>query len=213
MEPKRCPKCRLTNTATAIWCDCGHVFDVEAARSFGRDESSEGYDRPLHGILICSTCGLINPPRSLCCDCGYTFRHPPEGPEREPSLTEAIIVDCPACARRLRLQPPLGRREFKCPSCGSRFHAFNQAGKQPELQVLFDPSDLASYFELLGTTPSVSDKELQSAYRKRLHEYHPDKVASLGAELQELAEAKTKQINEAYTLIVEYRARKGVAPR
>lgn len=33
---------------------------------------------------------------------------------------------------------------------------------------------------------------------KRVSEYHPDKVATLGEELRKLAEEKTKQINEAY---------------
>lgn len=34
-----------------------------------------------------------------------------------------------------------------------------------------------------------------------MQSYHPDKVASLGDELKELAEKKTKDINEAYAYL------------
>jgi len=40
--------------------------------------------------------------------------------------------------------------------------------------------------------------EIREAYRRLMSQYHPDKVASLGRELQELAEAKTKGIQLAY---------------
>jgi DnaJ like chaperone protein len=52
---------------------------------------------------------------------------------------------------------------------------------------------------------------MKSAYRKRVAEYDPDKVAALGAELRGLAEAKTKQINEAYRLIEQHRFGRGAA--
>ncbi len=40
--------------------------------------------------------------------------------------------------------------------------------------------------------------EIREAYRRRISQYHPDKVAALGRELQELAEAKSKDITIAY---------------
>ena len=36
------------------------------------------------------------------------------------------------------------------------------------------------------------------AYRARMSEYHPDKVASLGPDIRALAEQKAKEINAAY---------------
>jgi DnaJ like chaperone protein len=45
---------------------------------------------------------------------------------------------------------------------------------------------------------SASGKEIQSAYRARMQEYHPDKVAHLGDELQKLAHEKSQDIQRAY---------------
>jgi len=40
--------------------------------------------------------------------------------------------------------------------------------------------------------------EIRDAYRRLISQYHPDKVAALGRELQALAEAKSKDIAVAY---------------
>jgi uncharacterized membrane protein YkvA (DUF1232 family) len=53
-------------------------------------------------------------------------------------------------------------------------------------------------YEILGITRSASRDAIQSAYRARMQEYHPDKVAHLGEELQELALEKSQQIQRAY---------------
>lgn len=54
------------------------------------------------------------------------------------------------------------------------------------------------WHDVLGVSPRASLEEVQSAYRERIGKYHPDKVASLGQELRDLAEAKSKEINRAY---------------
>ena len=54
---------------------------------------------------------------------------------------------------------------------------------------------------ILDTDRNSSIEQLKSAYRKIIIEYHPDKVASLGKELKELAEQKTQEINKAYQVI------------
>ena len=41
-------------------------------------------------------------------------------------------------------------------------------------------------------------KNSEVNYHLKIREYHPDKVASLGKELKELAEFKSKEINSAY---------------
>ncbi len=58
--------------------------------------------------------------------------------------------------------------------------------------------DVVSPYETLGVDRSVAGEELRAAYLSRIAQYHPDKVAALGAELRELAERKSKEINEAY---------------
>ena len=36
------------------------------------------------------------------------------------------------------------------------------------------------------------------AYKRRISEYHPDKVAQMGEEIRALAERRSKEINAAY---------------
>jgi DnaJ-class molecular chaperone len=51
----------------------------------------------------------------------------------------------------------------------------------------------------LGIEPDATQTQIKSAYRKAMSEYHPDKVAHLGADLKELAARRTVEINEAYS--------------
>jgi restriction system protein len=56
----------------------------------------------------------------------------------------------------------------------------------------FDP------YVVLGVTRSASREEIRIAYHREMADYHPDKVAHLGAELRELANRKAQAINRAY---------------
>ncbi len=56
----------------------------------------------------------------------------------------------------------------------------------------FDPH------EILGIDSSASGEEIQAAYRARMHEYHPDKVAHLGEELQKVSHRMAVEIQQAY---------------
>ncbi len=53
-------------------------------------------------------------------------------------------------------------------------------------------------YGILGIDSSASGQEIQAAYRARMHEYHPDKVAHLGEELQKVAHRKAVEIQQAY---------------
>ena len=53
-------------------------------------------------------------------------------------------------------------------------------------------------YRVLGVKSMASAEEIKAAYRLRIAEYHPDKVAHLGPELRTLADKKTKAIQRAY---------------
>jgi DnaJ-domain-containing protein 1 len=77
------------------------------------------------------------------------------------------------------------------PSEGTPFGQASSAGGSKESEA-FNP------YAVLGVTPSASAEMIQTAYRARMKEYHPDKVAHLGEELQRLAHEKSQQIERAY---------------
>jgi DnaJ-domain-containing protein 1 len=55
-----------------------------------------------------------------------------------------------------------------------------------------------SWFSILEVSESATFDEISLSYKRKIRQYHPDKVAALGKELRELAEFKSKQINSAY---------------
>ena len=62
-----------------------------------------------------------------------------------------------------------------------------------------------SAYTMLEISPSATNDEVKSAYRRLAMKYHPDKVASLGPEVQKAAEEKFRKIQEAYETIKKER--------
>ncbi|NLK95720.1 MAG: J domain-containing protein [Clostridiales bacterium] len=54
-------------------------------------------------------------------------------------------------------------------------------------------------YEVLGIKPGASQEEIKSAYRKLVKQYHPDQYRD--NPLQELAQQKLAEINEAYKIL------------
>ena len=54
------------------------------------------------------------------------------------------------------------------------------------------------WHDVLAVSPGASAAEIKAAYRERLKEYHPDRVAHLGEKLRAVATAEATAINAAY---------------
>ena len=61
-------------------------------------------------------------------------------------------------------------------------------------------TDLSKAYELLGVKPGVSSRELKAAHRDLAKVWHPDRFVH-DPRLQEKAQERLKEINEAYELI------------
>ena len=68
----------------------------------------------------------------------------------------------------------------------------------------FRPSNDSNY-HILEIEPNATDEEVKKAYRKMAIKYHPDKVATLGEDVQKAAEEKFKAVNQAYEAICKER--------
>ncbi len=80
------------------------------------------------------------------------------------------------------------------------------AGGEPGAQQEPGPRPRASTqrsdpHSILGVASGASQDEIRTAYRARMREYHPDKVAHLGDDLQKLAHDKSLEIQRAYKLL------------
>jgi hypothetical protein len=69
------------------------------------------------------------------------------------------------------------------------------------------PDDLTADFSrmdpytLLEVSQQASAEEVKAAYKRAVARYHPDKVAHLGKEFQELAHKKLLAIQQAYDIL------------
>ena len=63
------------------------------------------------------------------------------------------------------------------------------------------------YYDILGCSPGDPDDQIKRQYRKRVAEYHPDKIASKGLpeEFTKFAAEKFREIQEAYENIKKER--------
>jgi len=86
-------------------------------------------------------------------------------------------------------------------------HAANEeTSKRASKQARQDPppdsprpnDEHAHWTEVLELAAQASAEDIRAAYRRKMAQYHPDKVATLGPELRRLAEQMAKRINRAY---------------
>ena len=67
-------------------------------------------------------------------------------------------------------------------------------------------SNIDDPYKILGVSPNASDDEIKKAYRELSRKYHPD--ANSGNPLADLAEEKFKDVQTAYSRIMDMRSGK-----
>jgi DnaJ like chaperone protein len=66
-------------------------------------------------------------------------------------------------------------------------------------------NDLQSIRAMLEIESSATDEEVKKAYRRMAMKYHPDKLATMGEEIQKAAHEKFSKVNEAYEAVKKER--------
>ena len=64
-------------------------------------------------------------------------------------------------------------------------------------------SKIEDPWEMLGVDRTATMSDIKKAYRVKLSGLHPDKVARMDPEIQELAKTRTVQLREAYETVLE----------
>ena len=194
-----CPRCGLINPHSSLWCDCGHVFDVQRAREVIEEENHAHVDRPLGGILFCPLCSRLSPGETQLCFCGYRFRAPP-------SDTDAVPVKCPLCDARLWLQPPIDGAHFTCPNCSKAFSTTVSEDGDVHIEIVDFLTNLEACYAALGVPVSATKDEIKNAYELRIAEYDLTDLPQIAAELHDLATARQRQIRAAYATLARMSA-------
>ncbi len=66
-----------------------------------------------------------------------------------------------------------------------------------EINALISMSDLDSYYRVLGLEPGATMEEVNQAYRDLVFVWHPDRLPKDNPRLQEIADRKIKELNQA----------------
>lgn len=69
------------------------------------------------------------------------------------------------------------------------------------IRTMFRTPTAESAYTILGVTKSATNEEVKKAYRKLTLQYHPDKVAHHGEDVQRAAKEKYQKVVEAYESI------------
>ena len=72
-----------------------------------------------------------------------------------------------------------------------------------DLGLLSNQDRLADAYAAFGLSPDATLADARSAYLAKMRDYHPDKVAHLPPEFQEVAHKKSQELNEAYEALKE----------
>ena len=142
--------------------------------------------------------------------------------KREADQTHGVTFECVDCGTAIRLRLLKGDAVYRCPSCKTDYKLIQGNGEPPVFLVLPTsrhrtqssdippkrkrplPPEVRTALTSFGLGDEATFDDVRRAYREHVKQYHPDKVAHLGAELRKLAEMKTKEFNSAYQILERF---------
>lgn len=126
----------------------------------------------------------------------------------------SLVLTCPACGVGMRVKLPINTSKGRCGKCRSEFvlkgdgsggvWAERVGGERESFHGSSDnsePVDLSEALTMLGLSDGATSADIKSAYRKKISEYHPDKVHSLGDKLKKVALDETQKLNDAIDVL------------
>lgn len=132
--------------------------------------------------MSCQFCGaVLSENERFCMDCGSP---------RVEKIQENVCEGCGAV---------LSENEEFCSICGTRpVRQYSEKNDEAKIERKAN----ARYYKILELEPGATQTEIKKAYKRKIIEYHPDKVHSLGERIREIAEEETKKITEAYRALM-----------
>lgn len=119
------------------------------------------------------------------------------------------IIICPSCHRKIRVPLPLPGKICKCVSCEHKFQMLSD--KHGTIYIYCSNNDphyeemsFEMSFEILEIEYPANQDQIKQAYKVKISEYHPDKVALLGEKLKQVAEYESRRINAAYRILRDF---------
>ena len=70
--------------------------------------------------------------------------------------------------------------------------------KKKKEKIDFTSLEDLRFGKILEIEDLQDSEKIKTSYRKKIAQYHPDRVGAMGPEIREVAEKKAKEINEAY---------------
>ncbi|MEZ4752805.1 MAG: J domain-containing protein [Bdellovibrionota bacterium] len=124
-----------------------------------------------------------------------------------------LIIEAAETLRKLSVIPDLNG-QYKCEISFAKARSQKNQEKKPRKSRLdyqsknsFKPQRnhraTNSHWQILEIPVGSSREQVKKAYRAKMQQYHPDKVAHLGPELQKMALDKTRAVQLAYDFLAK----------
>ncbi|WP_446809815.1 DnaJ domain-containing protein [Methylomonas sp. 2BW1-5-20] len=135
-----------------------------------------------------------------------------EQSRKQPAVKTASnvrTISCPSCGQHIKFTLPIDSNKARCRRCNAQFRLDVDDHRNVYITEIKLPEEdqsiksLEDCYLILGVKEGTIPMDIKAAYKKKISEYHPDKVGILGIKIKQIAEDETRQINAAYAMLQE----------